>query len=265
MRKNSILGIFAVLLALCACVPQAAIESAAVPVLANADFDGAFTIREAQEVEIAAGWDYSYMSGDDRWCRAPCYRPEWKPEREIAISGTSQRWFTTFARHYTAIHQSVAVERGQWYRFSCQVYAISEPDGQLAVRVGANPWNAGVFDHTMIWGQQQPWGSYREWNEAEVVFQAWSDNVRVAVGSVPNYPVKNNAAYVDNCRIEPVDIGDCPECPACPSPEPCPTGTFPSIPPCPTCPPSGGDGCDVETVKAALEDVLRGLEWRVGD
>jgi len=218
------------------------------PALQNANFDAGFTVRESQEVEVAVGWDYSYLSGDDRWCRAPCYRPEWKPEREIAVAGTSQRWFTTFARQYAAIHQSVDVEPGQWYRFACQVYAISEPDGQLAVRVGANPWNAGAFDSTMVWGQQQPWGQYREWHEVEVVFQAWGERVRVAVGSMQNYPVKNGAAYVDNCRLELADFGNVPtpECPACPG-----------------CPPCEGDGCDVETIQAALLEVLRGLRWRV--
>jgi len=229
------------LLVCCVSLPQSWAQSG--PVLQNANFDGGFTVREAQEVEVATGWDYSYMSGDDRWCRAPCYRPEFKPEQQIVVSGKSQRWFTTFARHYAAIHQTVNVEAGAWYRFSCQAYAISEPDGQLAVRVGANPWNAGVFDSTMIWGQQQPWASYRQWHQVEVVFQAWSDRVRVAVGSVPNYPVKNNAAYVDNCALERVEVGgECPECEDC---QQC------------------GEGCDIETVKAALREVLRGLRWVV--
>lgn len=233
--------------------------SVQVPALVNPNFDDGFTVREAQEVEVAVGWDYSYMSGDDRWCRAPCYRPEFKPETSIVVSGTSQRWFTTFARHYAAIHQSVSVEAGQWYRFSCQVYAISEPDGQLGIRVGANPWGAGVFDHTMVWGRQQPWGQYRQWHEVEVVFQAWGSSARLAVGSVPNYPTKNNAAYVDECALELVEPGDCPECPtcpACPTPEPCPTQEPCATPePCPTCVPSG-DGCSCEAVRSIIREEL---------
>jgi len=243
------------LLAFCAFLPPRLSRAQSGPILQNPNFDQAFTVREAQEVEVAQGWDYSYMSGDDRWCRAPCYRPGFKPETQIVVSGKSQRWFTTFARHYAAIHQSVNVEAGAWYRFSCQVYAISEPDGQLAVRVGANPWNAGVFDHTMIWGQQQPWGQYRKWHEAEVVFQAWGDRVRVAVGSVPNYPVKNNAAYVDQCQIERVEIGDCPDCPECED--------------CEDCPPCNGGECDENAIAQAVVDALRdwfeSVRWGITD
>ena len=110
----------ALLLAFCTCSWPSYAQ--APTVLRNANFDGPFTVREAAEVTVAEGWDYSYMAGDDRWCRAPCYRPEYTPESEIAVSGTSQRWFSTFARHYTAIHQSVPTEPGQWYTFACQVY-----------------------------------------------------------------------------------------------------------------------------------------------
>ena len=243
----------AMLLAFCAYSAPSYAQSG--PVLINPRFDQVFTVREAQEVEVATGWDYSYIDGDDRWCRAPCFRPEFKPEQEIAVSGTSQRWFTTFARQYAAIHQSVAVERGQWYRFACRVYAISEPDGQLAVRVGANPWGAGVFDHTMIWGQQQPWGQYREWHTVSVTFQAWGDWARVAVGSVAAYPTKNNAAYVDNCTIELVELGgECPECPPCECPE------------CEECPPCDPGAVDVDAIAQAVVDRLRELvsEWRWG-
>ena len=42
------------------------------PVLVNGDFEAGFSVREAPEVEVANGWDYAYISGDDRWCRSPC-------------------------------------------------------------------------------------------------------------------------------------------------------------------------------------------------
>lgn len=223
--------------------PRSWAEPLQLEALVNADFEAGFSVRESQEVEVAVGWDYSYLAGDDRWCPAPCHRPEWKPETEIVVSGYAQRWFSTFSRHYAVIHQGVNVQAGRWYEFSCQVYGISEPDGQLAVRVGANPWGVGVDDHTMLWGRQQPWGQYREWHTVSVVFQAFGDHVRVGVGSVPAWPTKNNAAYVDNCTFKRIEMGgECPECPECPP------GT-----------------CDVETLKAALLEVLRGLEWVVGD
>ena len=245
------------LVALCLALLAVGVSAQGGPVLVNPSFEDGFSVRESQEVEVANGWDYSYMSGDDRWCRAPCFRPEMKHETEIVVSGTSQRWFTTFARHYTSIHQSIAAEPGRWYRFSCQAYAISEPDGQLAVRVGANPWNAGPFDSTMIWGQQQPWGQYREWHELEVVFQAWGDRVRVAAGSVPNYPVKNNAAYIDNCRIEQVEIGG--ECPACPTPQPTQT-PVPTPEPCPTCVPGSGT-CNYDLIRDIVREEIDATTW----
>jgi len=224
--------------------------SAQGPVLQNANFDGPFTIRESQEVEVAQGWDYSYISGDDRQCRAPCYRPEWKPEQQIVVSGTSQRWFTTYARQYAAIHQVVSTEAGAWYRFACQVYAISEPDGQQAVFVGANPWAAGVFDRTMVWGQQQPWGQYRQWHEVSVTFQAFGGQARVAVGSNNNYPTKNNAGYVDNCTFQRID-GPGPG----PTPTPQPTYTpYPTPAPCPTC--SAGGSCDYGVIRGIVREEL---------
>lgn len=223
------------------------------PQLQNPDFEDGFTVRESQEVEVAVGWDYSYMSGDDRWCRAPCYRPEYKPETQIVVEGTSQRWFTTFARQFGTIHQSVSVDADQWYTFECQVYAISEPDGQLSVMVGANPWNAGVFDRTMIWGEQQPWGSYREWNTLSVTFRAYGGSVRVAVGANNNYPTKNNAAYVDNCTLERAD-GPAPE------PTPLPTYTpYPTPEACPTCVPGGGCGCS--DIRQIIREELDATTW----
>jgi hypothetical protein len=228
--------------------------------LVNGDFEGGFTVRESQEVEVAVGWEYSYMSGDDRWCRAPCYRPEYKPETQIAVGGTSQRWFTTFARQFGTIHQLVDVDADQWYTFSCEVYAISEPDGQMSAIVGANPWGAGVFDRTMVWGQQQPWASYRQWHTLSVTFQAFGGRVRVAVGGNNNYPTKNNAVYVDNCSLK-LASG-----PAQPTPTPPPTYTpyptatpMPTPEPCPTCP--AGQGCDYGVIRDIVREELDHTVW----
>ena len=225
------------------------------PVLVNPSFEDGFSVRESPEVTVANGWDYSYLSGDDRWCRAPCFRPEFTPETEIVITGHSQRWFATFARQFGTIHQTVSVDAGQWYTFSCQLYAISEPDGQQAVFVGANPWNAGTFDRTMIWGEQQSWGSYREWNELSVTFQAFGDRVRVAVGSNNNYPTKNNAVYVDDCRLERASGPG-------PQPTPQPTQTPQPTPlPCPTCTPGGSCQVDYERIRRIVREELDRTTW----
>lgn len=222
--------------------------------LVNGDFEGGFSVRESQEVTVANGWDYSYMSGDDRWCRAPCSRPEYKPETTIVVEGTSQRWFSTFARQFGTIHQLIDVDSDQWYTFECQMYAISEPDGQQAVFVGINPWGAGVFDRTMVWGEQQTWGSYRKWHTLSVTARAYGGRIRVAIGSNNNYATKNNAVYVDNCSFVRTDG---------PAPDPTPMPTYTAYPtytprptpePCPTCVPGGE--CNYDTIRQVVREEL---------
>lgn len=207
------------------------------PALQNGDFEGPFTVRDRPELVVASGWDYAYLEGHVMWCGGSCRAPEYKPETEIvAVEGTSQRWFVTYGEGFGTIHQRIQTEPGQWYRFACQVYAISEPDGQNAAMVGANPWGAGVFERTMIWGQQQPWGEYRQWHEVEVVFQAWGEAVRVAVGANNRWATQNNAVYVDECTFEKA------------------SGPSPTPEPCPTCTPGGE--CDYDTIRDLVREEL---------
>jgi len=131
------------------------------------------------------------------------------------------------------------------------VYVISEPDGQNAAFVGINPWNSGVFDRTMLWGQQQPWGQYRQWHRVSVTAQAWGDKMRVAIGSNNNWATKNNAVYVDNCTIRRVDLG---------SVTPQPTYTpYPTPEPCPTCIP--GETCDYGVIRGIVREELDKTTW----
>jgi hypothetical protein len=256
------------------------------PVLVNPGFEGQFSFRGAPEVEVAEGWDPAWVQGDDRQCRDPCYRPEYKPERTIKVQGeTSQRWFTTFARQFAAIYQRVDVEQGQWSEFSCDVYAISEPNGQMGAFVGINPWGGDVFHRTMIWGREnvRPGGGwiYREWTRVSVTAQAFGDRITVACGGNNSFPTHNNAAYWDNCTIQRVDMSSSgpdplptytpyptytprptytpqPTCSPCPDTTPCPgTTPCPDTTPCPTCPPdTGGDCPGIDEIRAAVETVV---------
>ena len=259
------------------------------PVLVNPGFEGNFTFRNAPEVEVAAGWEPAWIQGDDRQCREPCHRPEYKPERTIKVQGeTSQRWFTTFSRQFAAVFQRVDVEPGQWYEFSCDVYAISEPNGQMGAFVGINPWGGDAFHRTMIWGQEQvaPGGGwiYRQWTRVSVTAQAWSNRITVACGGSNSFATHNNAVYWDNCSIRRVDaksgssptqaplptytpyptytpqapcptcptVTPCPEQPACPTETPCPPPN-----PCPTCAPGTGCACpSLDEIRAAVETVV---------
>jgi len=111
----------------------------------------------------------------------------------------------------------------------------------LGVFVGINPWGAGVFDRTMVWGKESVGDSgwiYNKWVRVSVTTQAFGDKIRVAVGSNPRWAVRENTAYVDNCTIRKVSIGPTPE-------------------PCPTCTPGGT--CDYERIKSDVATVI--AEW----
>jgi hypothetical protein len=289
--KQRVLAVVLFVLAICL-IPASRVALGVLasddPVLVNPGFEGNFTFRGAPEVEVAVGWDPAWIQGDDRQCRAPCYRPEYKPERTIKVQGeTSQRWFTTFARQFAAIYQRVDVEPGQWYEFSCDVYAISEPNGQMGAFVGINPWGGDAFHRTMIWGQEQvaPGGGwvYRQWTRVSVTAQAWSDRITVACGGNNSFATHNNAVYWYNCSIRRVDdkapsTGQTPlptytpyptytpqptwtppaPCPTCPTTTPCPTGTpCPEQTPCPTSVPETGSDCPtIDEIRAAVETVV---------
>jgi len=226
--------------------------------LVNPDFEGEFTQREAPEVRVASGWDYSYLNSD-RECPSPCSRPEFTPETTIVVQGHSQRWFSTYAHQFAAIHQLVDVEAGQYYKFSCSVYAISEPMGQMGAFVGINPWHNGPFHRTMVWGKEQVGEKgwiYREWTRVSVTAQAYSDRILVAMGGNNAYATKNNAVYWDNCTIEQVSGGTQP------TPTPYPTYTpYPTPTPgdCPTVVP--GEGCDYDTIRGIMREELDKTRW----
>lgn len=224
MHKRGWIGIGAVVLLLFAVGAALAQDD---PQLVNGNFDGAFTVRDAGEVVVAEGWVPAWLQGDDRQCPAPCHRPEFKPEVEGDICQTAkcQRWFTTFARQFASIYQRVRVEQGAWYEFSCDVYSISEPDGQMSAMVGIQPWGGDVFGRQMIWGQEYAYQPYRTWTRVSVTAQAWGGEILVVLGGNNQWPTKNNAVYWDNCRLERVEFGGEP----LPTYTPAPGGSCPTI------------------------------------
>ena len=238
----------ALLLVLCVCLPPRL--NAQTATLQNAGFEGHWHEQGAGELVLPDGWTLEYRDGSHPWCESPCKRPEVKPNTEYVTEGQySIRSFTTFSRGLYGIWQEVAVPSGSWWTFTCQVRVESNPPGELAAFVGIQPWGAGLFERQMVWGQETQ--AQLDWQTVSVTARAYGSRIRVAMGANNKWPTQNNTLWWDNCRIEPADFGDdcpddCPECPECPG--------------CPEC----EDGeCDVETIKAALLEVLRGLRWGV--
>jgi len=287
--KTSHFVIFVILLALCACVPQAAVESAAVPVgaqelaLVNPGFEGDYVTVPGGYA--AYGWATFYKEGtkpplaDFGGGDNPTRRPEFKPieakfyPERVADGDKAQVAFAFFGIMDAAFSQQVAVQPGQRVQFSVQGHGWStdtddptQHTGEVYVSLGIGaegqtwPWEHGIVWRRYNWTLAE----YKTYTSREVVAEA--DRVTLFVLVTNKWAAKHNDFYLDDAHAWIVaDGGDCPECPACPSPEPCPTGTYPSIPPCPTCPPSGGEGCDENAIAQAVVDALRGLKWRVGD
>lgn len=223
-------------------------------VLVNAGFEDGFTVRGgASEVEVAVGWEADFLQGDHPMCRAPCHRPEYKPEQQaqfVTEGRYSQRWFSTYSRHFGVLYQRILVQRRAWYEFSCDMKLKSNPPGGPAMFVGIQPWGSGTFGRQMIWGEET--GEQDTWVRMRVVAQAWGDWITVAVASNPAWPTKEaQTQYVDNCSLTRVarpgqDCQDCPEpddCPdVCDCEEECPCGE--------------AGACDYQEFRAIMEDLL---------
>lgn len=228
--------------------------------LVNPSFEGGFSVRGgASEVEVANGWTEAYLEGDHPWCKAPCHRPEYKPEQQehLRTDGQySQRWFTTYSRNFGVIYQRVAVQRGQWYEFSCNMLLKSNPPGGPAMFVGIQPWGAGVFDRQMVWGEENQ--EQDQWVRMRVVAQAWGDHIVVAAASNPRWPTKEaQTTYLDQCALTLVEDPGTPG--PCDCETDCPCQECPGVDCARDCPGSGGPGCTYAQIRQVMEETL--ADW----
>jgi hypothetical protein len=142
-------------------------------------------------------WRAEYKEGD-----VPYKRPEIKPNQEFRTDGRfSIRAFPpAHSRGFYSIYQEVDVEQGQWYRFSVDVRAESEPSGKLGTFVGIQPWGGSIFHRQMIWGKELV--NTHGWMRVEVYAQAFGGRIRVAMGADNEFASRNNTTWWDNAQLE---------------------------------------------------------------
>jgi len=231
----------------------AAFGQAGAEILTNPGFEGGFYLSGGVgELEVGKSWQVWYDRDPTR------HRPEYKPETRQTGRGRvrsgeyAQKLFTTFSAHDAGLYQEIyGVLSGQWYRFSAWAYQwsserddpdVSYKDGKCSVLVGINPWgDANPLARTTVWGREAL-QVYDEWVQVEVVAQAWSDKIAVALRQDCEWPVRHNDAYLDDAHLElAADM-------AGPTPTPLPTGI------CPTAEP--GAGIDYDEIERLMREVV---------
>jgi len=213
------------------CWARLRLEASAVAsgVLVNGGLEGPYTFRDASQVKVAEGWEAWFNEGK--------IRPEWQEEtsqigKGRVMVGSAQKIALTTANWDAGIWQKVKVVPGRWYRFWAHLYMWSsqqdDPDssidnGKMRVMVGVNPWGHWPLHYATIWGMELPQICYNQWYKAEVLFEAWADEVSLIVRGFPEWAVKHNDLYIDECGLEEVSVvidGKVPEPEPEPDPEP---------------------------------------------
>lgn len=169
--------------------------------LRNPSFEGEWYNQGAAELRLPVGWAAEFQEGND-----PYKRPEIQPNQEFSTDGDySIRAFPpAHSRGFYGIYQDVDAQPGQWYRFSADVRAESEPPGKLGVFVGIQPWGGSVFHRQMIWGKEIV--NSQPWTRLEVYAQAFGGRIRVAMGADNEFATRNNTTWWDNAQLE---LWDC--------------------------------------------------------
>jgi len=183
-------------------------------VLANPGFEEGFTVRGANEVEVAVHWEPFWQQGpfqeDGR-----NLRPEYKPEK-ANIHGTkrihggnkAQKFFNNYGTHRAGIYQRVAVPKWSKVTFSAWVQAWSSnkdnPDvsegGMYRTRVGIDPF--GGTDWTspnIVWSETNY--TLDQWVQLSVKTVAQADAITVFCMGEPEWRVKHNDSYWDDCCL----------------------------------------------------------------
>lgn len=246
---------------------SAAWQQTVLPQLANPGFEGGFyKSGGVGELEVGTGWQV--------WYDPAMTRPEYKPETlttgkaRVRSGAYAQKLFTTYAGHDGGVYQEMyGVVPGQWYKFSAWGYQwsssednpdVSKNDGKCSVLVGINPWgDANPRARTTVWGREAL-QLYNQWVQVDIVAQAWSNKIVVAVRQVCEWPVKHNDAYLDDAKLELGGTGGA----VTPAPTYTPYPTYTPVPTCTPCP-VGGSCPSIDDIRRTLREEIDRTDVRI--
>lgn len=180
--------------------------------LLNPTFEVGFSERGAPQLLVADNWD--------PWFDEQYIRPEWQPEQvgrgrgRVHSGEYGQKIAMTTAKFDAGIWQRVNVTPGKWYLFYAHIYPWSSrednPDTSvgpaLRTMVGANCWGHWPQHYATVWGKEIGWDRFNTWTRAEVIFEAWSDEVSLIVRGLAEHGVKHNDFYIDDCGLEELEL-----------------------------------------------------------
>jgi len=177
--------------------------------LGNGGFGYGFrAVDDIGELWVANDW-MPWWSGDDR--------PEYKDAsvqidaRRVRSGQHAQQWFNNWRAHTAGIYQrveGVPVGAEVWFEAWVQCWSSGQKDprhsdGRYRMRIGIDPYGGIDPESTdVVWSgggdAVQPYDAYER---LEVHCPARSDRVTVFVWGQAEWALRNNNAYVDDCRL----------------------------------------------------------------
>ena len=184
----------------------------------NPSFEKPYSIREAQQVSVAEGWEPFYLDnvppptggGNPQ----PVYRPEYKElprslDAARVIDGDSaQAWFKLKANIDAGVYQRVAVPAGATCTFSAHVQAwcsnSDDPrvsDGEMYFKVGIDPsGETDAYSEQVVWDDD--WYLVRgEYVKRSIAVVAGAAHITVFVRAWNKWAMKHNDCYLDKCSL----------------------------------------------------------------
>ncbi|NLX36374.1 MAG: hypothetical protein GXY68_06780 [Chloroflexi bacterium] len=184
-------------------------------VLVNGGFEGGFSARGDDWLQVADGWTPFWQDGpnqDEGYNRRPEFRPEdarIHGNRRVREGNLAQKMDTLFGTHHGGIWQQVAVPAGSRLTFRAfgQSWssneddpAVSKDSGRYEMSVGIDPtggtdWTSG----NIVWSPRN--GTPDQWVELVAQATAQSSTITVFIRGDVEYPVKHNDAYFDDACL----------------------------------------------------------------
>lgn len=213
--------------------------------LANPGFEAGFHVQGgAPEVSVPDGWTAWWVQGSQQQTnQGYLVRPEYKGEdgqtygyRRVHSGRYALKFFSTFSTHDAGLFQAVTVPAGATLQFTAWTQTWSSggdnPDeivepGFYQTSIGIDPTGGtNPAGSTVVWSEAAL--PNNQWVQLSVTAQAQGTRVTVFTRGAPQYRVKHNDSYWDDCNL--VEVGALPAPTPTPAPAPAPT-TEPTAPP----------------------------------